>query len=433
MKKYYVLDTNVLLHDPTALTHFEDNHVIIPLKVLEEVDKFKREVTERGRNARQVSRMLDDLRKKGRLCDPSGVPLENGGDLSVAFPANSELFDHQAVADDVILRTALELKGGSDRPVVMVSKDINLRLKADALGLLAEDYENGRAGRSPDELYAGWSRLEISAAQMDEFKAERRIVVPGDTLVANEYLVLTESGNEGRTLLARYDREADRAVALIGAPDGMQPIRPRNPEQQFAVDALLNDRIKVVTLLGKAGTGKTLLAIAAGVYKTMEEKSYEKMLISRPTFPMGKDIGFLPGSLQEKLDPWMQPIYDALDLIRHGKNRQQHRDPILSNERIEVEPLSYIRGRSIPNQFMVVDEAQNLTPLEIKTVITRVGHGTKIVLTGDIYQIDNPYVDALSNGLNYLVEKMKGQHCTAHVELREGVRSEVAELAANLL
>lgn len=438
MKKYFVLDTNVLLHDPTALTKFDDNHVIIPLKVIEEIDQFKREVTERGRNARQLSRMLDEYRQQGSLSSPDGIPMSNGGDLRVAFPKGGDPFAQQLSPDDQILRVATEVKNNDDdKPVIVVTKDINMRLKADAIGLEAEDYENDKAGRPANELYTGVTEIQLPHEALMQFKEDRRIEYPHEeTLYANQYIIMRDEEDEGSVMLGRYDDEAERIVALIAAPDGMRPIRPRNIEQQFAVDALLNDRVKVVTLLGKAGTGKTLLAVAAGVYKTLDEKTYEKMLVSRPTFPMGKDLGYLPGSLQEKLDPWMQPIHDALDLIRHGrggkKTPPQH-DFLKSHEQISVEPLSYIRGRSIPNQYLVIDEAQNLTPLEIKTVVTRVGHGTKIIFTGDIYQIDNPYVDSMSNGLSALVERVKDQAVSAHIELTQGVRSEVAEMAANLL
>ena len=434
MKKYYILDTNVLLHDPSAITHFEDNDVLIPLKVIEEIDKFKREISERGRNARQVARKLDELRRIGRLSDERGVELPGGGRLRVCFPRDSDPLDAGKPADDIILRTARETRAMyQETPVIMVSKDINLRLKADALGLQAEDYENGHTTDNLSELYSGRTVVDVDEAALELFREERRIEPPpGCDLFANQYVTLRNRKDAGETVDGRYDAEAGRIVALIPAPDRLHPIRPRNPEQFCAMDALLNDRVKLVTLSGKAGTGKTLLAVAAGVLKTFDEKTYEKLLISRPTFPVGKDLGYLPGSLQEKLEPWMQPIYDALDLIRHGRDKPS-RDLLVGSERIAVEPLSYIRGRSIPNQFMIVDEAQNLTPLEVKTVITRVGHGTKIVLTGDIYQIDNPYVDVLSNGLNALVEKFKQESLAAHIELREGVRSRIAELAANLL
>ncbi len=438
MKKHFVLDTNVLLHDPTALNHFQDNHVVIPLKVIEEIDKFKREVTERGRNARQLSRALDAYRKLGTL-SKSGVALESGGSLSVAFPDGDDPFGVNLSPDDQILLVAIQVKRNAkdDEPVIVVSKDINMRIKADAVGLEAEDYETGKISDPLNDLYTGHTELLISDEIFRQFKSQRKIDVPaGSEFYANQYLIMKNEADEGSILLGRYDLETDKIVELIAPPENMRPIRPRNIEQQFAMDALLNDRIKVITLLGKAGTGKTLLAVAAGVFKTLDEKAFDKMLVSRPTFPMGKDLGFLPGSINDKMDPWMQPIHDALELItkgRPGKKAAPQHDFLKSYEQISIEPLSYIRGRSIPNQFLIIDESQNLTPLEIKTVITRVGHGTKIVFTGDIYQIDNPYVDSLSNGLSTLVDKIKNEPVSAHVELSQGVRSEVAEMAANLL
>ncbi len=439
MKKNFILDTNVLLHDPYAIHHFEDNNVIIPLKVLEEIDQFKREVSERGRNARQVARMLDKLRERGRLSD--GIVLDHGGVLRVAFPKKNghDYYSSEGSllsnsADNSILRIALDChKNKTEISTILITKDINLRLKADAFGMDAEDYENGHIVH--DEMNPGFVDLLVDEEFMKQFKQDRKIEPPEETeLGANQYIILHDKDEEKSTLLGRYDAKTRRIVTLIAAPDAMQPIKPRNVEQHFAIDALLNDTIKVVTLVGKAGTGKTLLAVAAGVYKVLDEKAYQKLLVSRPTLPMGKDLGFLPGSLQEKLDPWMQPIHDALDLIRHGRHGQKKdRDFLHTSENIEVESLSYIRGRSIPNQFMIVDEAQNLTPLEVKTVITRVGHGTKIVLTGDIYQIDNPYIDSMSNGMNAVVERFRGHELAAHILLIRGVRSDVAELAANVL
>lgn len=443
MKKYYVLDTNVLLHDPMAINHFQDNNVIIPLKVLSELDQFKRELNERGRNARQVSRMLDELRQKARLSDPEGVPLENGGNLRVVFPEGDDPFACDLDPDDIILKTALKIQDSAhDIPCVMVSKDINLRLKADAIGLQAEDYENGHSSETLEEMYTGRVTLEVDGEVLRILKQDRKIDSPFDKeeLWPNQYLTLVDRLDRDNALLGRYDAGSGQLIAIRGTPDAMSPIGPRNVEQQFALDALLDDRIKVVTLLGKAGTGKTLLAVAAGVYKTLDANLYKKLLISRPTVSMGKGLGFLPGSLQEKLDPWMQPIYDALDLVKHGRYSQSKHDKkgqgpgsFSGNDSIAVEALSYIRGRSIPKQFFIIDESQNLTPLEVKTVITRVGRDTKIVFTGDINQIDNPYIDSMSNGLTAVAEGFKGESVAAHVKLDKGVRSEVAELAANLL
>ncbi len=432
MKKNYILDTNVLLHDPNAIHKFEENDVVIPIKVIEEIDHFKRDMSELGRCARHVSRMLDEMRDRGKLSE--GVQLKNGGVLRIAF--NGELQGHgsKAPADFQILQMATTLRQRNPEvPCIVVSKDVNLRLKADAMGLDAQDYEHDHV--DINELYMGHSEVDVSADQLKEFLEKGKLGAPDIRKNPNEYILLKEETDPSHSALARFDAELSQFVALIRTPDEMRIVQPRNKEQYFAVDALLDDRIKIVTIIGKAGTGKTLLAVAAGLHKTLWSKTYRKMLVCRPTIPMGKDIGYLPGTVEEKLNPWMQPIYDALDLLASGKkeNAQKNRDALLETDRIGVEPLTYIRGRSIPNQYIIVDEAQNLTPLEVKTVITRVGHGTKIILTGDIYQIDNPYVDSMSNGLSVLVEKFKPYGIAAHVHLSKGVRSEVAELAANLL
>jgi PhoH-like ATPase len=432
MKKNYILDTNVLLHDPNAIHKFEENNVVIPIKVIEEIDHFKRDMSELGRSARHVSRMLDEMRGRGKLSD--GVKMENGGVLKIVF--NGELTGHgsKEPADFQILQMAVNIrKRNPEMQCIVVSKDVNLRLKADAMGLDAQDYEHDHV--DINELYMGHSEVDVTADQLKEFIEKGKIPAQGVTKSPNEYLLLKEATEPSHTALARFDAELSQFVALIRVPDEMRIVQPRNKEQYFAVDAMLDDRIKIVTVIGKAGTGKTLLAVAAGLHKTLWDKTYRKMLVCRPTIPMGKDIGFLPGTVEEKLNPWMQPIYDALDLLASGKkeNAQKNRAALQESDRIGVEPLTYIRGRSIPNQYIIVDEAQNLTPLEVKTVITRVGHGTKIILTGDIYQIDNPYVDAMSNGLSVLVEKFRPYNIAAHVHLSKGVRSELAELAANLL
>lgn len=435
--KNFVLDTNVLIHDPTAIFQFDDNRVIIPLKVLEEIDRFKRELSERGRNARMVSRMLDELRKKGRLSD--GVELDNGGLIRVIFADEKDPFAVGLSADDLIIQLAVDLhKNEPDVKCVVVSKDINLRLKADALGLGAEDYENGKH-REPDEMYSGQTVLDADSEAIGFFAKEGHAVIPGmEELNPNQYVTLQNPQDPKQTMLGRYDAETHRVVKLLTI-DNKAPITPRNREQRFAMDALLNDKIKLITLCGKAGTGKTLLAIAAGHHQVMDTRQYKRLLVSRPIFPMGKDLGYLPGSVEEKLDPWMQPIHDALELVVHnrtGNTNVQNKkggDLIASNPLIDVEPLTYIRGRSIPNQYMIVDESQNLTPLEVKTVITRVGHDTKIILTGDLYQIDNPYVDSMSSGLSAVVEKFRNEELSAHMLFTEGVRSDLAEKAANLL
>jgi PhoH-like ATPase len=428
LKKTYVLDTNVLLHDPDAISHFEDNDLAVPLDVIEEIDRFKRDLTELGRNARQVSRMLDGLRHSGNLA--AGVKLSGGGTLRIVIPREAKARG-QAYADDQILRVALEIGGKRGARVIVVSKDINLRIKADALGIPAEDYETDRVDVS--ELYTGHTELTVSPDLMEKFRQEGSVSFENTSLSPNQYALMHDAVST-RTALARFDGDARRLVALVPCGDDLRPVYPRNKEQSFAVDALLNPAIKVVTIIGKAGTGKTLLAVAAGVSQALDKKAFRRLLVSRPVIAMGKDIGYLPGDVNEKLNPWMQPLFDAFDFLASARPALKDiREIIARSETVSVEPLTYIRGRSIAQQFMVVDEAQNLTPLEVKTIITRVGHGTKIVFTGDIYQIDNPYVDSMSNGLSTVVEKLRPYALAAHIVLSKGVRSEVAELAANIL
>lgn len=430
MKKNYILDTNVLLHDPSAFRHFEDNTVIIPISVIEEIDHFKRDVTERGRCARQVSRMLDELRTRGKLSD--GVDLEGGGRVRVAMPLEGEPRSYgEGYADREILALARAMQKQNDAlPCIVVSKDINLRIKADGMGLDAEDYESDRV--DINEIYLGYSEWDVPAEALAAFAADGELPYSGDARPPNEYVTLRDAEQPKHTALGRLDPTGQTVMALIPTPRELGSIRPRNREQFFALDALLDERVKLVTIIGKAGTGKTLLAVAAGLHNTLERKLYRKMLVSRPTLPMGRDLGYLPGTLQEKLDPWMQPIFDAMDLINSGRaNGTRPHDAV--GDQVSIEPLSFIRGRSIHQHFMIIDEAQNLTPLEVKTIITRVGHGSKIILTGDIYQIDNPYVDATSNGLAKAVGRFRDHGVAAHITLGKGVRSELAELAANVL
>jgi PhoH-like ATPase len=442
--KNYILDTNVLLHDPNSFLSFKSNHVLIPIEVIEEIDRFKRESTERGQNARTVSRMLDGLRSTGRLSE--GVPLDNGGHLRIIFKKSRKSNGHTngngTAVDSRIVALALAIQKGQPRiPTILVTKDINLRIKADALGLQAEDYESDRV--MIQDLYTGMFDLAVTTERMMAFRASSELPLDevaqaraaSPAFFPNEYCTLTEEGNPKRTALTKVDATGKRLVPIIDAREGIWGIKPRNREQHFAFDALLDDRVKLVTLMGKAGTGKTLLAMAAGLKRTVQDREFRRLVVARPTIPVGKELGFLPGSLEEKLSPWMQPIHDALELLSDmnmGHDQRRSVD-LMRSGNIVVEALSYIRGRSIAHQFMVIDEAQNLTPLEAKTILTRVGHGTKIIFTGDPYQIDNPYVDSSSNGFNYIVSKFREQPIAAHVELQKGERSELAELAANLL
>lgn len=436
--KNYVLDTNVLLHDPQSLLHFDENNVLIPIEVIEEIDHFKRESTELGQNARSVSRILDGLRSKGSLNE--GVKLDNGGCLRIIFQKNSDgkkdepILGDKTVDNRIVGITLSEQKSHPKQPTILVSKDINMRIKADALGLQAEDYETDRV--LIKDLYTGMRELTVSAEKMATFRANGELDLNGGgPYYPNEYCTLTEETNAKRTALTKVDATGKKLIPIIDNREGVWGIKPRNREQHFAFDALLDDRIKLVTLMGKAGTGKTLMAMAAGLKRTVLDREFRRLVVARPTISMGKELGFLPGSLDEKLAPWMQPIHDALEMLSDLNMGHEHRrsNDLMRSGSIVVEALSYIRGRSIAHQFMVIDEAQNLTPLEVKTIITRVGHGTKIVFTGDPYQIDNPYVDSSSNGFNYIIKKFRGEAVAAHIELQKGERSELAELAANLL
>jgi len=436
--KHFVLDTNVLIHDPRAILQFADNEVVIPIFVLEEVDTFKKEASERGRNAREVARMLDGIRSNGgRLSD--GVPLpESGGKLRVASAARSvpTTLRESQIADHLILMVALDVRDANkDEPTIFVTKDVNLRIRADALGLTSMDFEAERI--DIDELYSGMTEMPVPGADVDTFYAQGTLPLPENGLRSNQYVLLRDRDNPSHSALGRFDGAAKKLVPLRKLRDGVWGIRPRNKEQHCALDLLLCDDVKLVTLIGKAGTGKTMLALAAGLQKVVEEQLYSKLLVSRPIFPLGRDVGYLPGDIEEKLNPWMQPIYDNVEFLM-GLGKQERKtgrsyQELIDMGYIEIEPLTYIRGRSIPNQFIIVDEAQNLTPHEVKTIITRVGEATKVVLTGDPYQIDNPYVDATSNGLTTVVEKFKGEVVAGHCTLSKGERSQLAELASNVL
>lgn len=438
--KNYILDTNVLLHDPNSILSFKENFVLIPIEVIEEIDRFKRESSELGQNARAVSRMLDGFRNEGSLSE--GVALSNGGRLRIIFnQTKTKLRNGQSAiagnnsVDSRIVALALSVQRSTPKlPTILVTKDINLRIKADALGLPAEDYESDRINIS--ELYTGVFEMTVPAAKITSFRNNNELELPsGRTYFPNEYCTLIEEGNSKRTALAKVDATGKKLIPIVEIREGIWGIKPRNREQHFAFDALLDDRVKLVTLMGKAGTGKTLMAMAAGLKRTVHDREFRRVVVARPTVALGREIGFLPGTLEEKLGPWMQPIHDALEMLSDLNMGQEHRRSadLMRSGVIVVEALSYIRGRSIASQFMIIDESQNLTPLEVKTIVTRVGHGTKIIFTGDPYQIDNPYVDTSSNGFNYIISKFREQPLAAHIELQKGERSELAELAANIL
>ncbi|MDK1031484.1 MAG: PhoH family protein, partial [Planctomycetia bacterium] len=434
-KKYFVLDTNVLLHNAAALTSFADNVVVIPFTVIEELDKFKKGNDDTARHARQVIRTLDRLRLKGKIFE--GVPIkETGGTLKIAM--DIEMENHPLLREDKpdnrIISVAMRL-AAQGKATTFVSKDINARIKSDALGLRTVDFEKQKVDF--EHIYTGYRELEVEASAVDAFGAEKGMKPPSDDLIPNEFIVL--KAGEDKTDVGRFDARKKRVVPLKYGRHTVQGVKARNLQQEMAIELLMLDSVKLVTLLGIAGTGKTLLAVACGLHNVVKEKDFEKLLISRPIMPMGRDIGYLPGTKEEKLAHWMQPIFDNLAYILrvHKGDKSGNLDKrikeLTDSRLIEMEALTYIRGRSIPDQFIIVDEAQNLTPHEIKTVISRIGEDSKLVLTGDPYQIDNPYLDSSSNGLSYSAERMKGLDMVGHVMLKRSERSRLASVAAQRL
>ena len=434
--KTFVIDTNVLLHNPNALFAFADNNVVIPMMVLEELDKFKSANNELGSNSREVARALDRLRLKGSLRD--GISTPQGGLVQVLIPYDEIAGMLPGVNDNRILGCAQLLKR-EGKNVFFISKDINARVKADALGIPSEDFENQKI--NVDELYNGWVRFEREASRIKQLSLLESIAPDdlepglGAKLNANQFVLAQEGDDDDLAVLFTYNATTKKLHRLGDDPPQLFGVGPRSQEQRMAFELLLDDRIKLVTLVGQAGTGKTLLALACGLAKVIHDERYKKLLVSRPIMPLGNDIGYLPGTKDEKLSHWMGPIFDNL----HFLLASEERDPdevikrLIQEESITMEALTYIRGRSISKQYLIVDEAQNLTPHEIKTIISRAGQDTKVVLTGDPHQIDNPYLDASSNGLTYVVERMRGQTLAGHVTLLKSERSELAGIAANLL
>ena len=440
MKKTFVLDTNVILHNPDAITSFADNVVLLPIEVLEELDKFKRNNDEKGRNARIAIRMLDGLRRKGTPGE--GYPLENGGVLKIVTKQDNkkvgDLGLSSSIVDNRILFTAFLSKEKGEN-VIFVSKDINARIKADAIGITSVDFEKQKVDF--DRLYSGYRELKVKGEDIDSFYQKKEFPIEENTLLANEFAILQDENDPKRTAIGRYKKEYGILMPLIFNKTHVMSIRPRNKEQTMALELLLNDDINLVTLMGPAGTGKTLLAIAAGLQKVMRDNSYTGILISRPVMPLGQDIGYLPGTKEEKLENWMGPIYDNLEYIFNAEKKEKGAkvktktqiDKYMKEDIIELEAMTFMRGRSIPDRFIIIDEAQNMTPHEIKTILSRAGNHTKMILTGDPYQIDNPYLDSSSNGLAYCVEKLKGQKMYGHMTLLKSERSSLASLVAELL
>lgn len=438
MEKTFVLDTNVLLFDATSIFKFGNHKIFIPLIVIEELDRFKKDQNENGRNARYFARLVDELRSHGPLSQ--GVTLDNGGKLFIgptpAYKGQDIGGIDLKINDNMILISALVLRDLGEK-VTLITKDINLRLKADAIGVDSEDY--GTSDIELNELYSGQRVVELAHDKLNEFESNRFLPVneidfPG--IHPNEYVIMHPPSVPQKKLLGRYSKKKGGIIPLIRFREGVWGIHPKNIEQQFALDALLNNEVNLVSLVGKAGTGKTLLAIAAGLEVAIGKQEYSRVLVSRPVMPMGRDLGFLPGDVNEKLGPWMQPIFDNIDFLfgnQRAKNETTTWDELINQGLIHVEPLTYIRGRSLPAQYMIVDEAQNLTPHEVKTIITRAGEGTKIVLTGDCEQIDNPYLDSVNNGLAYCVDRLKTEEIVAHTILKVGERSPLSEIATKLL
>ncbi len=434
-KKIYVLDTNVLLSDFNAIFAFKANDVVIPLKVLEEIDKHKKRQDGVGANARQVIRELDKLREKGSLVGGAKLGGRKGslsvrGYGNVKLPADMDMLD----PDNQILATVLScFSDQTNSSVVLVSQDINVRVKADALGIVAEDYTTNQIVEKAEEVYTGFTQHLVDDAMIDRFySGEKMFLEEKDIkLHPNEFVMLVSNANEKKTALCRFKNYNHPLSKVKDYKEGIWDVRAKNKEQQFALDLLMDQDVKIVSLVGKAGCGKTLIALAAALKQTLDDGVYKKIIVSRPVQPMGRDIGFLPGTLEEKMMPWIAPIQDNLEFLM-GDDKE-HMKTLQEQGTIEIEALTFIRGRSISNAFIIIDEAQNLTMHELKTIITRVGEDTKIILTGDIEQIDSAFLDATNNGLTYAVEKFKPFELAGHVSLQKGERSAVATLAASVL
>lgn len=439
MKKTYVLDTNILLSDPNAIYAFGDNDVVIPSVVLEELDSKKKLQDELGRNARQVARELDSLRSFGKLHE--GVKLRNGGTLKIythddLSPIFEKFLDNKN--DNAILAVADELTETSlDTKVILLSKDVLVRVKADTISVESEDYQNDKIVTGEDELYKGYSILQIEDSLIDLFYKKKQLYDERfNKYPENHMFILKSDVHESKSAICRKSNGVVKPLYNYNDDYGyiFGTIAHKNVEQLMALELLMDDNVPIVTLSGKAGTGKTLLALAVALQKTMEDQVYRKILVGRPIVPMGKDIGYLPGEKDEKLRPWMQPIYDNLEFLFDCKDEAELNKLLQGYEdAIEIEALTYIRGRSIPDRIIIIDEAQNLSKHEVKTIASRLGENSKLILVGDPHQIDHPYLDAYSNGLTYIIEKLKEQKEVGHITLSRGERSNISQIVADLL
>ena len=436
-KKIYILDTSVYLTNADCLYAFKNNDIYVPLKVFEEIDKHKKRQDAVGSQARKIIRMWDELRLRGSI--GKGVRIRKGlgllksisaGDISRKdLPCVLDI----GVPDHLIIATALKIQKESTRKVILVSRDINMRVIADAVGLTSEDFQSNQVVDNSESIFEGYATILVDDQVIDRFYDKKSVYLENKGLYPNQYIMLVSNANEKKSALGRFINKATPIKQILPGKNKIWGISPRNKEQSFLLDALMDPAIQVVSVIGKAGSGKTICAIAAGLEQTIDEAAaqYSRVIVSRPVQPLGKDIGFLPGTMEDKMSPWLMPIQDNLQFLM-GNNKITL-DIYMQKGTIEIEALTYIRGRSISNAFIIIDEAQNLTTHELKTIITRVGEGTKIVLTGDIEQIDNVYIDATTNGLTHAAEKFKIFELASHVTLHKGERSKVATFAAQNL
>lgn len=436
IKEKYILDTNILLYEPNSIFAYPGGHVIIPISVIEEIDHFKHEFNETGRNARLAAQILDKIRTQGSLVE--GITLKNKGVLSVFITerksVNLPIFADMKKSSNKVLAATVQIHEKYPENTFLVTNDINLRVRVSALGIQVMAYEEKLPNLA--KFYKGITEKHVSENKFSQLIQNGFLKIETESFYANQSINIYQQDSDNQTL-CRFNRETRKITPIQDFPEGIWGIKPRNREQKIALDLLMDTSIHVVILAGKAGTGKTLLALAVALELMLSSNQFQKILVSRPIFPMGRDMGFLPGDIEKKMEPWMQPIFDNLEFLSTNHSSPGSKtggyQRLLDMGLIELEPLTYIRGRSIPHRFMIVDEAQNLTPHELKTIVTRVGTGTKLVLTGDPYQIDNPYVDTSSNGLSHIIEKFQDYSLSGHINLVHGVRSQLAELASNIL